>query len=374
MALYQKEKGFENMSSTFGTAIKLSVFGQSHGESLGMVLDGLPAGETVDLDVLQAFMERRAPGRNAWSTKRKEPDVPVCRSGLFEGKTCGAPLMMEILNQNQRSGDYANLNLIPRPSHADYPASVKYGGFADYRGGGHFSGRITAAFCMAGGVCLQILKRRGIEIGAHILQIGNVKDRSFDPVSLQKEELLSPGQKPFPVLLDEKGIAMQNVIESARKDGDSIGGVVETAVLGLPVGLGEPLFGGIENVIASAVFGIGGVRGISFGEGFAAAEMRGSEHNDAYEIQDGKVKGKTNHAGGVLGGMATGMPLIFQTAFKPTPSISLEQESVSLPKMSEEKLVISGRHDPCIVPRALPVTEAMAAIAITDLMCQAGLL
>lgn len=354
------------MSSCYGTRLKLSIFGQSHSAAIGMCLDGLPAGEAVDLAQLQAFLDRRAPGRNAWSTARSESDEPEFLSGLVNGLTCGAPLSAILRNRDTRSQDYAALRALPRPSHADYPAQVKYGGYQDVAGGGHFSGRLTAPLCVAGGVCLQILARRGIAVGAAITRIGSVTASGFDPVGVDAAALAAARSAP----LSE---AMQAEIAAAKAAGDSVGGVIECAVTGLPVGLGEPMFDGMENRIAAIVFGIPAVRGVEFGAGFAAAAMHGSEHNDAYCVRGGRVVTETNRHGGVLGGITTGMPLIFRAAIKPTPSIALPQQSVSLERMQEQTLTIQGRHDPCIVPRAVPVVEAAAALAVLDALLERGL-
>ena len=282
--------------------------------------------------------------------------------------TTGSPLCAVIENQNVRSGDYSALADTPRPAHADYPARVKYGGFEDARGGGHFSGRLTAPLCAAGAVCMQILARRGVRIGAHIAAVGGVTDTPFDPVGLSDEQLFLAASRAFPVLDEAAGEKMQEEIAAAAAEKDSVGGIVECGVIGLPAGLGGPLFGGIENRISAAIFGIGAVRGIEFGAGFAAAAMRGSAHNDAYCIENGAVRTVSNRHGGVLGGMTTGMPLLFRVAFKPTPSIGQEQQTVNLKTMKEETIAVAGRHDPCIVPRAVPCVEAAAAIVMLDFL------
>jgi len=356
------------MSSSFGENIRISIFGQSHSEALGIVIDGLPAGVRIDPDELQLFMDRRAPGRNEYSSSRGEPDVPEFLSGLIDGETCGAPICAIIRNRDVRSGDYDELRDIPRPSHADYTAYIKYGGHNDIRGGGQFSGRLTAPLCIAGGICLQILGREGIEIGAHIANIGGDADAPFDPVNVSAETLRVIKQAAFPVLSQEAGEKMRAAIEQARLAGDSLGGVVECAAVGVPAGLGDPMFGGAENTISGIVFGIPAVRGIEFGIGFGAANMRGSEHNDAFYMDGGAVRTRTNNHGGILGGITSGMPIIFRVAIKPTPSIALEQDSVSLSRLKDAKLSVKGRHDPCIVPRAAPCVEAAAAIAIFDMM------
>ena len=354
------------MSSTFHGNITVSIFGQSHSGGIGVTIDGLPAGERIDLDALQAFLSRRAPGKNAWSTARSEADRPEILSGLVDGKTCGAPLTALIRNTNTRSGDYDNLRDIPRPGHADYTAHIKYGGHQDVSGGGHFSGRLTAALCIAGGICMQILARKGIEIGAHIASIGGVQDAAFDPVMLMPDELHAAGKKEFPVLDDAAGEAMRNEIRAAKEALDSIGGVIECAATGLPVGLGDPMFNGMENRIARIVFAIPAVKGIEFGAGFEAARMRGSRNNDPYYMDGANVRCRTNNAGGILGGITSGMPLIFRTALKPTPSIPQRQQSISLSRMENAVLEVHGRHDPCIVPRAVPCMEAALAIALMD--------
>ncbi len=352
------------MSSTYGENLKLSIFGQSHGPAIGMTLDGIPAGLPVDLDKLQEFLNRRAPGQNDWSTPRKEEDRPEFLAGILDGYTCGAPIAAVIYNRNTRSGDYANLKDCPRPGHADYTAQIKYGGFQDAAGGGHFSGRLTAPLCIAGGLCKQWLEEMGIQIGAHILAIGECGDHYFDPMD---PEIESVGDN-FPVLDPEAGQAMRNWIFQAKAAGDSVGGIIECAVTGLPAGIGEPMFGGVESKIAQIVFGIPAVKGVEFGIGFDCACVPGSSSNDDFAVVDGKIVTTTNNAGGILGGITNGMPLIFTTAIKATPSIGCTQNSVSLRGQEAVTLNIRGRHDPCIVPRAVPVVEAAAAIAIYDLI------
>ena len=356
------------MSSSYGERIRISIFGQSHGEAIGVTIDGLPAGEAVDLPTLEAFLRRRAPGQSPYTTPRREADLPEILSGLVNGHTCGAPLCAIIRNTNTRSGDYAKQADLPRPGHADYPAWVKHRGYQDVRGGGHFSARLTAPLCIAGGILLQLLARQGIAVGAHIASIADVEDCRFDPVAVTADQLHAAGEKPFPVLDDAAGAAMQMRITAAAGDKDSVGGIVECGVLGLPVGLGEPMFDGLENEIAKTVFAIPAVKGIEFGAGFAAARLRGSQNNDPYMVRDGRVVTCTNNHGGSLGGLASGMPLLFRAAFKPTPSIARKQQTVCLSRMEEAELVVTGRHDPCVVPRAVPCVEAAAAIAIADLL------
>ena len=348
------------MSSTYGESLRLSIFGQSHGPAIGMTLDGIPAGLRVDEDALQQFLNRRAPGQNDWSTPRKEEDRPELLSGILDGYTCGAPIAAVIRNTNTRSGDYQNLKDAPRPGHADFTAQIKYGGFQDAAGGGHFSGRLTAPLCIAGGLCKQWLEDMGIHIGAHLKAVAGVQDRSFDPLKPELEAVSAD----FPVLDPETGAKMRLAVAEARQDLDSVGGIIECAVTGLPVGLGEPMFGGMESRIAQIVYGIPAVKGLEFGAGFAAATMRGSENNDDFTVAEGQVQTLTNHAGGILGGITSGMPLIFRVAVKPTPSIARPQQTVS--NGNAAPLEIKGRHDPCIAPRAVPVVEAAAAIAIFD--------
>ena len=346
------------MSSSYGENLHLTIFGQSHAPAIGVTLEGIPAGQRIDFEELQRFLDRRAPGRSEFATPRKEADRPEFLSGLVEDVTCGAPLTAIIRNTNTRSGDYRNLAVVPRPGHADYTAAVKYGGAQDTAGGGHFSGRLTAPLCIAGGICLQLLRREGIEIVSRIAAIAGVEDSG--------ELTASTAEKAFPVVDDARGAKMREAIAAAKAEGDSVGGVVEVAAFGVPVGLGEPMFGGMENRIAGIVFGIPAVKGLEFGEGFGAARLRGSENNDEFCIRDGKIGTITNHCGGILGGITDGMPLRFCAAVKPTPSIFKPQRSVNLETMEQTTLQIQGRHDPCIVPRAVPVMEAAAAIAIYD--------
>ena len=352
------------MSSTYGKNLKLSIFGQSHGAAIGMTLDGIPAGLPVDLEQLQEFLNRRAPGQNDWSTPRKEADRPEFLAGIIDGYTCGAPLAAVIQNTNTRSGDYQHLKDIPRPGHADYTAQIKYGGFQDAAGGGHFSGRLTAPLCIAGGLCKQWLEELGVHIGAHILAIGECGDLYFDPMDPELESI----GKEFPVLDEEAGQAMREFIAQARDAGDSVGGIIECAITGLPAGIGEPMFDGVESRIAQIVYGIPAVKGVEFGIGFDCACVPGSQCNDNFAVIDGKIVTETNNAGGILGGITNGMPIIFTTAIKATPSIACMQESVNLNTMETVPLEVKGRHDPCIVPRAVPVVEAAAAIAIYDLI------
>ncbi len=353
------------MSSTYGENLKLSIFGQSHGPAIGMTLDGIPAGLPVDFDALQAFLNRRAPGQNNWSTPRREEDRPEFLAGLLDGYTCGAPIAAVIPNKNTRSGDYANLKDCPRPGHADYTAQVKYGGFQDAAGGGHFSGRLTAPLCIAGGLCKQWLEEMGIQIAARILSIGGEQD-SFEVNTLQPQIGLIG--KDFPVFTPAAGERMRKRIAAAHSASDSVGGILECYITGLPAGLGEPMFGGVESRIAQIVYGIPAVKSVSFGLGSAAGSSLGSQCNDPFVVENGVVCTATNNAGGILGGITNGMPVIFQTTIKPTPSISRPQQSISLSTEENTTLEIKGRHDPCIVPRAVPVIEAATAIAMYDLI------
>ena len=355
------------MSSTYGERFRFTIFGQSHSPAIGVTMEGLPAGFAVDFDRLQAFLSRRAPGKSPTATARREADLPEFVSGLVGNVTCGAPLTAIIRNTNTRSGDYDNLRDCPRPGHADFTAQARYGGFQDVAGGGHFSGRLTAPLCIAGGICLQLLEEMGVTVAAHIRSIENVTDDSFDPALVDEAQLRALLQKPFPVLRDSAAGEMEQAILRAKAECDSVGGVIECAAVGLPAGWGDPMFGGLENRIAQIIFGIPAVRGLEFGTGFAAAGLRGSAHNDPYYVNsEGAIRTRTNHHGGILGGISSGMPLVFRLAVKPTPSIARAQGSVSLSRVQDETLEIRGRHDPCIVPRAVPVVEAAAAAAIYD--------
>ncbi len=346
------------MSSSIGENLRLTIFGESHGPAIGMTLEGIPAGLKLDMAQLQRFLDRRAPGRSETATARREADIPEFLSGVKDGAVTGSPIAAVIRNADTRSGDYEALRTVPRPGHADYTAQVKYSGHQDPAGGGHFSGRLTAPLCVAGGVCLQFLAREGVRVVSRIAAVGNVTDEG--------ELAASTAEKAFPTVSEARGRAMIEAIRAAKEAGDSLGGIVECQVLGLPAGLGDPIFGGMENRIAAITFGIPAVKGVEFGAGFAAAGMRGSEHNDPFTLADGRIVTATNHAGGILGGITTGMPLVFRAAFKPTPSIALAQPTLDLSSGRETLLRVGGRHDPCIVPRAVPCVEAAAAIAVTD--------
>ena len=354
------------MSCNFGNNIKITIFGQSHSEAIGVVIDGLPAGFKIDTEKTAAFMARRAPGNSDLSTPRKEADEVKILSGVVNNVTCGAPLCAVIENTNTRSGDYDKLRILPRPSHSDFAAMMKHNGFNDIRGGGNFSGRLTAPLCFAGAVCMQLLEEKGIRIGAHISSVGKTRDRRFDPVNVSGNDFDALLGRSFPVIDEKQGELMRKEIYDAKSSGDSVGGTIECAVVGMPAGIGEPIFDGIENRMSCAVFGIPAVKGIEFGAGFESAEMTGSENNDDFVVRDGKIATATNNHGGILGGISSGMPIIFRCAIKPTPSIGREQKTVNTVTGEEEALVTGGRHDPCIVPRAVPCVEAAAAIVIAD--------
>jgi len=364
------------MGSMWKSKLGLSIFGQSHGEVIGMTLDGIPAGIKIDMEALQKFLLRRAPGQHPWSSARKEEDVSEFISGLVNGKTCGAPITAIIRNKNPNSTDYRELANIPRPSHADFAAFMKHGESWDSVGGGHFSGRLTAAICIAGGICLQILEQREIFIGAHICSIGTVKDEAFDATKIDKNTLLNLSNMDFPVFGFDIAERMKVEISRTKDDGDSVGGSVGCIVIGIPAGLGAPMFDGMENQIAKLIFGIPAVKGIEFGAGFEAASMLGSEHNDPFywdvSQKEPQIKARTNNHGGILGGITTGMPLTFRVAIKPTPSIAREQESVYLDRVESVQLSIKGQHDPCIVPRVVPCVCAVAAIAVYDAVLESA--
>lgn len=358
------------MSSCFNGGINVSLFGESHGVGIGVVLDNLPGGVPIDLEKIGAFMARRAPKKDGTSTTRNEKDIPEILSGLYEGKTTGTPLAAVIFNRDQHSGDYGNISHIARPAHADYTGFLRYNGANDPRGGGHFSGRITAPLCFAGAVCEQILASLGITTGAHIRSIKGVRDEAFDPVNVCAEQLELVKNRPFPTLSEKAEADMREVINSARMAQDSLGGVVECAAVGFPAGVGSPMMDGLENVISRLVFAIPAVKGIEFGNGFECAELFGSENNDEFALENGRIVTKTNAHGGILGGISSGMPIIFRAAFKPTPSISRPQKSVDFKAMTEEELVIKGRHDPCVVPRSVPCVEAALNIALLSALLE----
>ena len=358
------------MSSEFGNTLRVGVFGESHGRAIGVTVQNLPAGEEINLLALEAFLDRRKPGKNALSTARNEPDRPVFLAGIVDGKTTGSPLCAIIENRDARSRDYAELLDKPRPGHADYTAYLKWAGQADMRGGGHFSGRLTAPLCIAGGIAKQILARKNIFVGAHLQAVAGIADEAFPryPTLTLFEELAA---KEFPAIDDAQGCAMQEAILSASHTGDSVGGVIECAAIGFPAGLGSPMFDGLENRLSAAIFGVPAVKGLEFGAGFAASGMRGSENNDPFRIDEaGNVITTTNHAGGILGGISTGQPIVLRVAMKPTPSIAKVQQTVSLSKMENAELIVLGRHDPCVAHRAVPVVEAVTALVLLDFILE----
>lgn len=355
--------------NTFGNKIKIDIFGASHAECIGVTIDGLPEGFKVDTDRVQAFLDRRAPGKNKLSTPRKEADKVVYTSGLRDGVTTGETLTAVIYNNNQHSKDYDELKIKMRPSHADYPALIKYGSGYDMRGGGMFSGRMTAPLCIAGALLMQMLEEKGVYIGAHISSVGNVEDEMFDRLSFDVNKLQAASKKDFPVICDEKGEKMKEIILSARESLDSVGGTIECMAVGVPVGTGEHMFMGLENVISACVFGIPAVKGIEFGLGFESSRLLGSQNNDEYCYDgEGNVRTRTNNSGGILGGMANGMPIVFKAAIKPTPSIAKAQNTINVETKKEDVLEIKGRHDPCIVQRAVPCVEAAMAAALSQFL------
>ncbi len=356
------------MSSVIGDKIKLSIFGESHGEAIGCVIDGLPAGIKIDMNAVYKDMQRRAPGKDKTATPRLEKDIPHILSGVLDNVTTGAPLAMVIENTNTKSGDYSNLMTVPRPGHSDYPAYVKYGGNNDIRGGGHFSGRLTAPLVFAGSVAKQILSQMGVAIGAHIKQIGSVCDAVSDLNKTDKSLLDTLSSSTFSLIDETKEQAMRDEIEKVRLSLDSVGGIIECFAVGLPVGLGGNMFDTVEGKLASILFGVPAVKGVEFGIGFGFADKRASEVNDQYEIKNGRVATLSNNNGGVLGGMTDGAPLSVSVAIKPTPSIAKKQKSVNLQTMENAELEIHGRHDPCIVVRAVPVIECAVALGLLDLM------
>lgn len=360
------------MSSLFNGGISVSLFGESHGKGIGVVLDNLPAGEPLDLDEIGVFMARRAPKKDGTSTMRSEKDIPDILSGFYEGKTTGTPLAAVIFNTDQHSQDYGNISHVARPAHADYTGYLRYNGANDPRGGGHFSGRITAPLVFAGAVCAQILKHRGITTGAHIRSIKGISDESFDPMNITAEQLETVKSRSFPVISDDAEQKMRGEILAAREAQDSVGGIVECAAVGFPAGVGSPMLDGLENVISRLVFAIPAVKGIEFGVGFGCADLFGSENNDEFALRNGKVVTLTNNHGGILGGISSGMPIIFRAAFKPTPSISRTQNSVDFKDMTEQQLLIKGRHDPCVVPRAVPCVESALNIALVSALAAEG--
>ncbi len=348
--------------------LSVSVFGESHGKGIGVVIDGLPGGCKIDFDKVLDFMARRAPKKDGISTRRNEKDYPEIMSGYLNGKTTGTPLAAVIMNTDQHSADYNNISAVARPGHADYTGYERYNGANDIRGGGHFSGRITAPLVFAGAVCGQILEQKGISCGAHILSIGDVWDERFDSIKVDKSVLDAVKAKDFPLIDSSKEQAIKDAVKKASEKLDSIGGRIECTVTGMPAGVGSPMFDGIENRISQAVFGIPAVKGLEFGKGFEFADMCGSVANDPFTTDGKTIKTTTNNNGGILGGITSGMPVMFTVAIKPTPSIAQPQQTVDYIKMENTVLEIKGRHDACIVPRAVPVVEAATNIALLSFL------
>lgn len=357
------------MSGVWGNKIHISIFGESHGKAIGVVIDGLQSGIKLDMEAIDKEMARRAPGKNKFSTQRKEADEIQIVSGFFNGRTTGTPLTALIWNSDQHSNDYSNIKDTPRPGHADYTGFIKYEGFNDYRGGGHFSGRITAPLVFAGAVAKQILMSKGIIIGSHILSIYDVKEEYFDKANINKETLEALLNKEFPVMDDEKGMEMKTAILKAKEELDSVGGIIECCALNLPAGLGDPFFDSVESTLSHLLFSVPAVKGVEFGLGFDITKVKGSKANDEYYYDEEKnIKMYTNNNGGILGGITNGMPLIFRTAIKPTASIYKKQKTINLKTKKNDEISIVGRHDPCITLRAVPVIEAVCAVGILDII------
>ena len=359
------------MSGIYGMNIKMAIYGESHGVSIGLVIDGVPPGLKLDLEQIEKEMARRAPGKNQLSTQRKESDSFAIQSGFFEGYTTGTPLCVVIKNSDQHSKDYSILKDKMRPGHADYAGFVRYQGFNDYRGGGHFSGRLTAPLVFMGAVAKQALAQAGILVGAHILQIADIKEENFNPLGIEDKKIVELAGKNFAVMDDAIGEKMQAKILEAKAELNSVGGVVEAMVTNVPAGLGAPYFDSVESRLSHALFSVPAVKGVEFGDGFGISAMTGAEANDQLHYADGKVVAETNHNGGITGGITNGMPVIFRVAIKPTPSISREQKTISLQEKCDTTLTIVGRHDPCIVQRAVPVIEAVTAWTMWDLLLEA---
>ncbi len=354
------------MGSTWGNKIKLSLFGESHGVGIGITIDGLPSGIELDLEAIKLEMRRRATGKNKLTTARKETDEFEILSGYFNGFTTGAPLSIVIRNNDQKSRDYSKIKDIARPAHADYTGNIRYNGYNDYRGGGHFSGRLTAPIVFAGAVAKQVLAKEGIYIGSHIKSIKDVEDRDFSKEDLHQNKFIELSKQQLPFLDESLGEKSKELILKARENHDSVGGIIECAIIGMKPGIGNPFFNSIESQLSSLMFSIPAVKGVEFGTGFDITKLFGSEANDEIYIEGGKVVTATNHNGGIVGGISNGMPITFKVAIKPTPSISKVQNTINIKTMEETKFEIVGRHDPCIVPRALVVVEAMAAIGVLD--------
>ncbi|MGG7078362.1 chorismate synthase [Clostridium sardiniense] len=356
------------MSGIWGNNLKISIFGESHGVGIGLTIDGLPSGFQIDLERINYEMERRAPGRNNLSTARKEGDKIEILSGLFEGKTTGTPLCGMIRNSDKRSKDYSKLKSLMRPGHADYTGNIRYDGFNDYRGGGHFSGRITAPLVFGGAICKQILESYGIKIVSHIKSIGSIEDESFNLVNVSNELIEELPKMELPLINKALDNDIRNEILSAKSEGDSVGGIIECAIVNIDAGIGNPFFDSVESTLAHLLFSVPAVKGVEFGEGFNITKLRGSEANDEFYYDGDKVKTRSNNNGGILGGITSGMPVIFRVAIKPTASILKKQNTINIDEKRNEELNIEGRHDPCIVQRAVPVIESVAAIGILELL------
>ena len=364
--LNKRERAAKHMKNTFGNSVSVTIFGESHGSEIGVVLDGLAPGIQVKEDEIAEKLRLRRPSGSI-STKRVEPDHFRIVSGVFNGATTGTPVCILIPNENTKSKDYSGTRSLARPGHADYTAYCKYHGFEDYRGGGHFSGRITAALVAAGAIALSALEEKGILIGTHIARCAGIPDRGF--MDLQ-EDIRNLSGTGFAVLDNEAAGKMREAMEQAAKEGDSVGGILETAVTGLPAGIGEPWFDSLESVLSHALFSIPAVKGVEFGDGFALSDLRGSDANDCFAVQDGRITTRTNHNGGINGGISNGMPLLFRCAVKPTPSIYKEQDTADFFTQTEKKIVISGRHDPAIVHRARIVADCVTALVLCDVLAQ----
>ncbi|SDZ06445.1 chorismate synthase [Proteiniborus ethanoligenes] len=360
------------MSGIWGKNLKLSIFGESHGKGIGIVINGLPAGLELDFELIDKEMKRRLPGRDNISTKRKESDSFEIISGYFNKNTTGTPLCVIIPNEDKKSQDYDKIRELLRPGHADYTGYMKYKGFSDYRGGGHFSGRLTAPLVFAGAIAKQILMKNNIVIGSHILSIGHVQDDYFDLAQVDINTINKINTKEFPVINEEKGRKMIELIQEVKSEQDSIGGTIEAAILNLKAGIGDPFFDSVESKLSHLLFSIPGVKGVEFGRGFEITKLKGSQANDQYYIQNEEIKTYTNNNGGILGGITNGMPVIFRVGIKPTPSIGLKQKTVNIKAMENVEIKIDGRHDPCIIPRAVPVVEAVSGLAVLDLIMEHG--
>ncbi|WP_300410338.1 chorismate synthase [Lagierella sp.] len=360
------------MSSIIGNRYKVSIFGESHGKCIGVVIDGMPPGFEIDMEELKRFLGRRSPGSSDFTTLRKERDLPKFMSGLLDNTTTGFPLCAIIENEDKRSKDYDNLENLPRPSHGDYTAFLKYKGFADLRGSGHLSGRLTAPLCIAGGIAKQILNKKGIYIGAHLYGVGDIRDKGYDFVNVDKNILESTNNSSFPTISEDKGNLMKELIGKVKNDSDSIGSIIEIGVVGMPKAIGKPIFNTVEGRLSQMAFSIPAVKGVEFGKGFEASTMRGSEHNDNYMVVEGEVRTRSNNSSGIVSGITNGMPIVYRTIFKPTASIGKSQTSVNLETMEEEELLIEGRHDPCIGVRAVAVMEAATSVVLLDMLMEEG--